>query len=63
MLEYCQLNAYYKIQWNLNLNSYSFIEENAFENVVCKMVAILSQPQWVNLLKPNDEYMHQWIGS
>ena len=26
----------------------SYIQENAFENVVQKMVAILSQPQWVN---------------
>ena len=25
-----------KFQWNLNRNSYIFIQENAFENVVCK---------------------------
>ena len=25
-----------------------FIVENAFEDVICKMVATLSQPQWVN---------------
>ena len=25
-----------------------FIKENAFENVVCEMAAILSQPQCVN---------------
>ena len=25
-----------------------FIEENEFENVACKMVAILFRPQWVN---------------
>ena len=31
------------IQWNLKQNSYIFIRENAFENVVCKMAAILSQ--------------------
>ena len=37
-----------KCQWNHNLNSYIFIQENAFENVVWKMAAILSQPQCVN---------------
>ena len=35
-------------QRNLKWNSYIFIEENAFENVVWKMAAILSRPQWVN---------------
>ena len=29
-------------------NSYIFIDENAFENVVWKMAAILSRPQCVN---------------
>ena len=33
-----------QLQWNPNRNSYIFIEENAFENVVWKMVAILSRP-------------------
>ena len=37
-----------KSQWNLKWNSYIFTEENAFENVVWKMVAILSRPQCVN---------------
>ena len=32
-------------QWNLNRDSYIFIRENAFENIVWKMVAILSWPQ------------------
>ena len=36
-----------QFQWNLNLNSYIFIQENAFENV-WKMASILSQPQCVN---------------
>ena len=36
-----------KIMWNFNPNSYIFIQENAFENVVWKMAAILSQPQRV----------------
>ena len=37
-----------KLQWNLKHNSYIFIQENAFENVVCKMASISSRPQWVN---------------
>ena len=36
-----------KLQWNVNWNSYIFIQENAFENVVWEMEAILSQPQCV----------------
>ena len=36
-----------KLQWNTNRNLYIFIQENAFENVVWKMVAILSRPQCV----------------
>ena len=37
-----------KLQWNVNRNSYIFIQENPFENVVWKMAAILSWPQCVN---------------
>ena len=37
-----------KLQWNLNQNSKIFIEENAFESVVCEMVAILFRGRWVN---------------
>ena len=36
-----------KLQWNLNQNSYIFIQENAFENAIWKMAAILSPPQCV----------------
>ena len=36
-----------KFQWNFNRNSSIFIQENAFENVVCQMASILSRPQWV----------------
>ena len=32
-----------KFQWNLNLNITILIQENTFENVVCKMASILSQ--------------------
>ena len=38
-----------KLQWNLQRNSYVFIPENAFENVVCDISAISSRPQCVNL--------------
>ena len=37
-----------KLQWNLNQITKLFIHENAFENVVWKMAAILSGPQCVN---------------
>ena len=36
-----------KLQWNFNRNSYIFIQENVFENVVCKMPSISSRPQCV----------------
>ena len=39
-----------KLQWNFNHNSNIFIQENAFENVVCEMASILSRPQCVNSL-------------
>ena len=42
-----------KFQWNFNRNSYIFIQENEFENVICEMAAILSRPQCVNL-----EWLH-----
>ena len=35
-----------KIQWNLNHKSCIFTHENAFENVVGKMAAIFSRPQY-----------------
>ena len=37
-----------KAQWNINRNSYIFIQENVSENVVGKMAAMLSRPQCVN---------------
>ena len=36
-----------KFQWNLTPNSYIFFQENEFENVVCKMAAMLSLSQCV----------------
>ena len=38
-----------KFQWHFNQNFKFFIEENAFENVVCKMAAIFARPQSVNM--------------
>ena len=38
------------LQWNINRNVYIFIEENAFESVVRKMAATLSQSHCVNFL-------------
>ena len=35
-----------KLKWNVNQNAYISIQENAFENIVCKIVAILHQPQY-----------------
>ena len=41
MLEYCTLEPYRnKFQWNPKRNSYIFIPENVFENVVCEVVTI-----------------------
>ena len=37
------------IQWKRNENSYIFIQENAFESVVCETASILSRPQCVNV--------------
>ena len=53
----------YKLQWNLNQNLYIVIQENASENVVCKMAAILSRPQSVNTGKPRDDHVQHWTGS
>ena len=40
-----------KFQWNVDQFLYIFIQENAFENVVCEIAAILSRPQCVNTSK------------
>ena len=37
-----------KLQWDFHQIAIIFIKENAFENVVCRMAAILSRPQYVN---------------
>ena len=48
-----------KAQWNFAHNSNIYIQENVFENVVCEMAAILSQPQYVNSLWPRNVIKHQ----
>ena len=39
-----------KLQWDFNRNSYIFIQENPFENVVSKMAAICLVPNVIILL-------------
>ena len=43
-----------KLQWNLQQNSYIFIKENAFENVVCRMVVILFRSQCIIPFDPDN---------
>ena len=38
-----------KLQWNFDKNTKLFIQENAFENIVCDMAAILSRERWAIL--------------
>ena len=40
-----------KLQWNLNQNSYIFIQEKAFEIVVCQNGSHLSRPRCVKPVK------------
>ena len=46
MLTYCQLDPWEQI--SVNWKSNIFIHENAFENVVCEMAAILSRGNELN---------------
>ena len=46
-----------KSKWNFNQNLYIFIDENAFENVACEMMAILSGPQCVNYISEDRIWM------
>ena len=51
-----------RLEWNLMWNSYIFIQENTFENVVCEMVVIYSQPQCVNKDKGMDKnHTHEFV--
>ena len=56
-----------KIQWNLTQNSYIFIQENAFENVVWKMADILSRLQYIRPFRTSfgetqcDDCLNQYV--
>ena len=50
-------------QCNFICNSKVFIQGNALENGICKMVAESSRPKCVNSSPPSATYMHQWISS
>ena len=39
-----------KLQWNFNRNCKTFVQENAFESVVCEMATMFSRPQCVNIV-------------
>ena len=43
-----------KLEWNLNRSLCIFVQENTFENIVWKMAAILSQPQYVKVRSWNN---------
>ena len=48
-----------KLRWNLKRNSYIFRKENAFENVVCEMAAILSLLLYItSILKYSVRYSY-----
>ena len=49
-------NTLQHVQWNFNRNYNIFIQEDAFESVVCEMAAILPQPQCIN-----PAYLIPWL--
>ena len=53
----------HKLQWNFIQNYNIFIQENVLESVVCEMASILSRPQCVNSLRPDEGYVHPRLGS
>ena len=44
MLDYCLLDPEEQSSMIIIRNSYVFVQENAFETVVCEMASILSRP-------------------
>ena len=52
MLMYCQWDPKEQTQWILYRNSGILANKNAFENVIFKMVVILSRPQCVKSINP-----------
>ena len=59
MLEYCWLTIRNKLQWNLYRNSHIFIQEIAFENVVCEMASFYLGLNV--LIKPLFKLLHGWV--
>ena len=49
-----------KLQWNFNRNSYILIQENPFENIIWKTVAILSDcgAEVIIFWKKQGHYIH-----
>ena len=39
-----------KLQWNFNQTTKLFIQENASENIICEMAAILSRGRWCKIM-------------
>ena len=48
MLSYCQLDPQEQISVNFDSNYEHFIDQNALENFVWEMAAILSRGRWAN---------------
>ena len=62
VLTYSQLSPYRnKLQWYLYQYLNIFIEENAFDNVLCKISAILYQHHRVNGVSQSVEGFRQWL--
>ena len=61
MMGYCQLDPLEQI--SVKSQSYIFIQENAFQNVVCEMATILSRSQSVNfqLIIKNYTYLFNTV--
>ena len=59
VLEYCWFDLWeqIKLQWIPNWNLHIFIQENAFENVVWEMLAILFWPHCVKVITHKRDYM------
>ena len=58
MLAYFNWTHRNKLQRNLNQTATLFIHENASENTVCEMVAILSRERWVNRKRINSTHTY-----
>ena len=58
MLIYCHLDCQKQRWMKFNQNTILFIQENASENIVCEVAAILSRARWVNIY---DIYMLRYM--